>query len=85
MREFLIPVTLAAALASGAALAANKTDTGTVRSMDTSRHHLTLSDGKVFTLPSSWSSAGYKIGDKVKVSYETQGKNLMASSVEHAG
>ncbi len=85
MREFLIPVALAAALVSGAALAANKTDTGTIRSMDTARHKVTLSDGKIFTLPSGWSSAGYRVGDRVQVTYDTESHGLVASSLKHAG
>lgn len=85
MRKSLISAVLAASLISTAALAAEQTDSGAIKKIDTVKHQLTLADGKIFNLPASWNGAHYKIGDKVTVSYEMQGKSMMASAVTPAG
>ena len=35
-------------------------------------------------LPSSWSGTGFKVGDKVKVTYQIQNGKMMASEVTKA-
>ena len=85
MRKSLISAVIAASLVSSAALAAQKTDSGAIKKIDTVKHQLTLADGKIFNLPASWKGAGYKIGDKVTVSYEMRGKSMVASAVTPAG
>lgn len=85
MHKSLIAAALAASLVSPMALAANQTETGAIKTLDQAKHELTLADGKIFQLPDTWKSVGFKAGDKVKVIYEMQGGKLVASTVEHAG
>jgi hypothetical protein len=75
---------VSAALVSGGAFAAAQTDTGAIKSISQSTHRLTLADGKVFSLPTTWKATGYKVGDKVKVTYQVQKGQMMASAVTHA-
>ena len=84
MRKSLVSAALAASLISTVAFAAAQSDSGAIKTLDTVKHQLTLADGKIFDLPASWSGSGFKIGDKVKVTYETQNGKMMASAVTHA-
>jgi Cu/Ag efflux protein CusF len=83
MRKSLISAALAASLVSTVAFAANQTDSGTIKTLDSVKHQLTLADGKIFALPAAWDGAGFKIGDKVKVTYEMQSGKMMANAVAH--
>lgn len=85
MRKSLVLAAAAASLIANTALAANLTETGAIKTLDQAKHQLTLADGKTFGLPSTWSGTGYKVGDKVKVIYEMQNGQMMASSIEHVG
>jgi hypothetical protein len=80
MRKSLVTAALAASIISTAAFAATS-DVGPIKALDQAKHQLTLIDGKVFTLPATWSSAGFKVGDKVKVTYQIQNGKMMASEV----
>jgi hypothetical protein len=84
MRKSLITAALAATFVAGAALAADQSDTGAIKTIDQAKHQLTLADGKVFQLPTAWESTGFKAGDKVKVTYEMKGSQMVASAVTHA-
>ena len=84
MRKSLVIAAVAASLVSGAALAANVTDTGAIKALDQAKHSLTLADGKVFSLPAAWKATGFKIGDKVKITYEVTNGKMMANAVTHA-
>ena len=81
MRKSLVTAALAATFLSTAAFAASVTDTGTIKSLDAVKHLVTLADGKVFEAPAGWSFTTYKVGDKVKVTYELQGGKMMASQI----
>ena len=83
MRKSFITAVLAASVISTAAFAAPATDAGAIKAMDIAKHQLTLADGKMFDLPATWKGTGYKVGDKVKVTYETQNGKMMASAVDH--
>ena len=83
MRKPLVMAALAASIISTAAFAATS-DIGPIKALDQSKHQLTLIDGKVFTLPSTWSGTGFKVGDKVKVTYQIQNGKMMASDVAKA-
>ncbi len=82
MRKSIITAALAATLVSSAAFAATATDS--IKSINPTKHQLTLADGKVYDLPTSWQSNGFKVGDKVKVTYELKNGKMMASAVTHA-
>jgi hypothetical protein len=83
-RSILAATIVAASLIGTAALAANSTDTSAIKAISSSKHTLTLADGKTFYLPKTWKSTGFKVGDKVTVTYELQNKKMMASEVTHA-
>jgi hypothetical protein len=84
MRKSLTIAALAASIISATAAFAATSDVGPIKALDQSKHQLTLIDGKVFTLPATWSGAGFKVGDKVKVTYEIQNGKMMASAVTKA-
>jgi hypothetical protein len=80
MRKSLVAAALAASILSTAAFAATA-DVGQIKLIDSAKHQLTLMDGKVFMLPSTFSATGFKVGDKVKVTYTLQNGKMMASEV----
>ena len=80
MRKSLVAAALAASIFSTAALAATA-DVGQIKAIDSAKHQLTLMDGKVFMLPSTFSATGFKVGDKVKVTYTLQNGKMMASEI----
>ncbi len=84
MRRSLISAALAAFVVTtaGAALAASTTDT--IKSLDPAKHQITLTDGRIFQVPSTWKFGDYKVGEKVKVTYQTQNGKMMASDVQRA-
>jgi Protein of unknown function (DUF1344) len=84
MRKSLVIAAVAASFLSSAALAATATDTAAIKHISTSKHTVTLADGKVFTFPAAWKPTGFKIGDQVTVSYEIQNGKMVASSITHA-
>ncbi len=84
MRTSFAVAAIAASLISTAAFAASQSDTGAIKTLDAAKHQLTLADGKNFQLPTTWKSAGFKVGDKVLITYEMQNGKMVASSVAHA-
>lgn len=82
MRKSIITAALAATLVSSAAFAATATDS--ITSIDQTKHQLTLADGKVYDLPATWKATGFKVGDKVKITYEMKNGKMMASAVTYA-
>jgi|SwirhirootsSR3_FD_contig_31_13659880_length_452_multi_5_in_0_out_0_1 hypothetical protein len=83
MRKSLVTAVFAASILSTTAFAASS-DVGPIKAIDAAKHQLTLSDGKIFLLPATWNAAGFKVGDKVKVTYTMQGGKMMASDVSKA-
>jgi Cu/Ag efflux protein CusF len=81
MRIMLAPAALAAALALAPAAFAGQTATGSIKSIDMEAHTLTLSDGTVYMLPSSFRDPGLKVGEKVSVSWEMHNGKHLADTV----
>lgn len=79
----IAPIFIAAvAVASTAALAAaTQTRTGAVKSADTAKHELTLSNGDTFQVGSSIKLNKLKTGEKVAVTYEMKGGKMVASKI----
>ncbi len=84
MRKSLVSAALAASLISSVAFAATQTADGSIKTLDITKHQMTLSDGKNFELPAAWKGTGFKVGDKVKVTYQAQNGKMMVSAVTHA-
>ena len=83
MRKLIITAAAAAILASGgAAFAAVKHTTGTIKSFDGTAMSLVLDDGSTFTLPKTFKDPGLKAGEKVRVSWDMSGKNKIAEAVK---
>jgi len=80
MRKSLVVAAVAASLLSATAFAATS-DVSSIKAIDAAKHQLTLSDGKIFVVPATWSAASFKVGDKVKVTYTLKGGKMMASDV----
>jgi Cu/Ag efflux protein CusF len=83
MRKIMLSTAAVAMLFSGAALAAAKSETGTIAKIDTKAHSLTLKSGKVktFELGTAVDASGLKVGEKVVVTYDIVNKKPVASEV----
>ncbi|WP_245478177.1 MULTISPECIES: DUF1344 domain-containing protein [unclassified Mesorhizobium] len=83
MRKLIVTAATAALLASGgAAFAAVKHTTGTVKSFDGTAMSLVLDDGSTFTLSKAFKDPGLQAGEKVRVSWDMSGKNKVAEAVK---
>lgn len=80
MRALLVPAALAALSLAPAALAAESA-TGTVKSLDMKAHTLTLGNGRIYHLPTSFADPGLKAGEKVQISWAMQNGHRDASAV----
>jgi Cu/Ag efflux protein CusF len=81
MRKSLILSSLVAVFVAGGALAANLSDSGTIKSIDSTKHQVTLSDGKTFVVPASMKLNNYKVGEKVRVTYQTKNGQMAATDI----
>lgn len=85
MRNFLLPLTLAAAVGlSGAGFAAGTAATGTIKSIDVKAETVTLQDGKTYQLPSGFKLDAFKVGEKVSLMWEMKGGKYEASELKSA-
>ena len=85
MRKILVPAAIALVLASSglamAATAAPQSITSTVKTFNPSTHMLTLANGIQYTLPATFKDPGLKVGERVTVKWEMNGKAYQADSV----
>lgn len=81
MRKSLVLSSLMTVFIAGSALAANLSDTGTIKSLDQAKHQITLSDGRTFTVPANWKFTGHKVGDKVRVTYQNKNGHMAATDI----
>lgn len=81
MRSFALPLVFLAAMGSAGLAFAATTAEGTIKSIDTKAHTLTLSDGKVYMLPANFKDPGLKIGEKVSVVWAMKGTQYEATAV----
>ncbi|MER8725119.1 DUF1344 domain-containing protein [Mesorhizobium sp. M0833] len=83
MRKLIMTAAAAAVLASGtAAFAAVKHTTGTIKSFDGTAMSLVLDNGATFTLPQTFKDPGLKVGEKVRVTWDMNGKDKIAEAVK---
>jgi hypothetical protein len=83
MRSKLIPAVLAASLAfGGAVFAASSEATGTIKAVDAKAMTVTLEDGTVYTFPASVKLDGFKVGEKVTISWEMKGTAHEGSAIK---
>lgn len=76
----------AAALLGAVSIAAAADVTGTIKSIDRSAGTVTLDNGQTFMLSTALKSqaANWKVGDKVKVTFDGSGANMSATAVSPA-
>jgi Cu/Ag efflux protein CusF len=83
MRKLVI--TAAAFAFVAVATVANAAEvTGSIKAIDTKASTITLSDGKTYQLVKTIKIADLKVGEKVKVIFDTSGKTMTATKVEAA-
>lgn len=83
MRNFALPLVLVAALsASSLAFAATpSTVEGTIKAIDAKADTITLDNGAFYHLAKTIKIAAFKVGEKVKITFEQNGTMLDASAV----
>jgi len=80
MNKVLAALSAAALVVSfGVAYAAESG--GTIKSIDAAKKTVTLQDGMVYELPASVDATKLKVGEAVKITFETKDKKNMASEV----
>ncbi len=83
MRKIIVSAAAAALLASSSmAFAAVKHTTGMIKTFDTATKSLVLDNGSSLMLPETFKNPGLKVGEKVRVSWDMNGKNKIAESVK---
>jgi Cu/Ag efflux protein CusF len=80
----LILAAAAAGLITAATAASAADMTGTIKSLDSAKDTITLDNGQVFSLPASIKVAGFKVGEKVKVTYAKMNNKMDVSAVTPA-
>ncbi|HZP20326.1 MAG TPA: DUF1344 domain-containing protein [Bauldia sp.] len=83
MRIAFPAAALAVALSASVALAATHTETGVIDKIDTKAPTITLKTGKVkvFWLDKAVSVDDFKVGEKVKVTYDIVNKKPVATAI----
>jgi len=82
MRTLLLSTTLAALVATSAlALAASHQASGMIKAFDMKAHTLTLQDGASYALRTNFKDPGLKVGEKVSITWEKSGNQMLADTV----
>lgn len=84
MRKSVLAAATAAALFAGISLANAADVTGTIKSIDATAGMITLDNGKAYKLPASIKAADWKVGEKVKVTYDNKNGQLVVTAVAKA-
>lgn len=84
MRKFTLVAATAAALLAGISLANAADVTGTIKSIDATAATITLDNGKVYKLPASVKTADWKVGEKVKATYDYKNGQLTITALAKA-
>ena len=83
MRKLMLAASAAALLAG--ITVANATDvTGTIKSIDPTKGMITLDDGKEFLLAPSIKPTEWKVGEKVKVTYDEKNGKMTVTALSKA-
>jgi hypothetical protein len=76
---------LAAATILGAANLAYAADaTGTIKSIDMSKHTVTLDNGSTYDVAKNVKSNGMRVGERVTLTYQQSGKAMDATAIKPA-
>ena len=77
----LIPTLSAVALMFSIGTAYAAESSGTIKAIDAAKKTVTLEDGVVYELPASVDASKLKVGEAVKITFETKDKKNMATMV----
>jgi hypothetical protein len=80
MNKFVLPAA-AIAFVSASTLAFAATDTGAIKTIDATKPSITLADGKLYLLAKTFKVADLKVGEKVTVTYDVKGSDMVATAV----
>jgi hypothetical protein len=73
---------LATAFLSAASIAYAAEATGTIKNLDTVKDSVTLDNGSTYMAPKSVNLSGFKVGEKVTVSYSKSGSTMDITSIK---
>ena len=74
----------AAALLAAISFAGAAEVTGSIKSIDAAAGTITLDNGKAYKLPATVKAADWKVGDKVKVTYDEKDGQLSVTDLAKA-
>jgi len=81
MRKMMLAAAAAVALLSGISGAAAADVTGAIKSINATADTITLDNGKVYKLPASIKTSAWKVGEKVKVTFDAKNGQLMVTAI----
>ncbi len=82
MRSILFPALLTASLALGGAAFAATDTTGVIKAIDVTALTVTLEDGTVYYLPAGFKLDGFKVGEKVTITWDMKGDKHEATAMK---
>ncbi len=85
MRSNILSLAVIASLGlAGAAFAASTDTAGTIKSIDAKAMTVTLADGTTYHLPAGFKLDGFKVGEKVDVTWDAKGSLKDATGMKAA-
>ncbi len=82
--RMLVGAVLATALLGAASVAYAADATGKIKTLDASKDMVTLDNGSSYWAPKSVKLSGFKVGEKVTVSYNKSGDKMDVTSIKPA-
>lgn len=73
MRKAFVAAVLVSAVMGSAVFAAGTAAQGTIKALDAKAMTVTLEDGSVYGLPAGFKLDGFKVGEKVSLTWELKG------------
>jgi Cu/Ag efflux protein CusF len=80
----MLSVLAAAAILGAANLAYAAEATGTIKSIDMSKHEVTLNNGSTYDVAKSVKLDGLKVGEEVRLTYSQSGKAMEVTAIKPA-
>ena len=83
MKRIVMPLVAGIAM-TAATVAYGASASGAIKSIDTATHSVTLANGQTYVFGSTMNLSTYKVGEKVKITFEAQNGKNMASALAPA-
>lgn len=84
MRKLVFAAATAAALFAAISSAIAADVTGAIKSIDAATSTITLDNGKAYKLPASIKATDWKVGEKVKVTFDDKNGQLVVTAIVKA-